>query len=135
MERLARWVLSVLAAYIILAFRATAHAGERKLDGIPTVCDSAVAEDDDRSLPQQTEHPKYASSPPAPSAITGDWLGRRNRVAPQEVTVYGDITQFYQGVTTGGLAQQFKYGGRGDYLIDLDADKLGLWQGAQIDLR
>jgi porin len=135
MERLARWVLCVLAAYIILAFRATAHAGERKLDGIPTVCDSAVAEDDDRSLPQQTEHLKYASSPPAPSAITGDWLGRRNRVAPQGVTVYGDITQFYQGVTTGGLAQQFKYGGRGDYLIDLDADKLGLWQGAQIDLR
>ena len=51
------------------------------------------------------------------------------------MTFFGDITQYYQGVTTGGLAQQFKYGGRGDYLIDMDSQKMGLWDGGHLDLR
>lgn len=51
------------------------------------------------------------------------------------VTFFGDITQYYHGVTSGGLARQFKYGGRGDYLIDLDSQKLGLWEGGHLDLR
>ena len=38
-------------------------------------------------------------------------------------------------MTTGGLAQQFEYGGRGDYLIDIDSGKAGLWEGGHLDLR
>ena len=48
---------------------------------------------------------------------------------------FGDLTQYYQGVTTGGRAQQFDYGGRGDYLIDIDTRKMGLWEGGHLDLR
>jgi porin len=51
------------------------------------------------------------------------------------LTFFCDITQYYQGVATGGLEQQFKYGGRGDYLIDLDSQKMGLWEGGRLDLR
>ena len=32
-------------------------------------------------------------------------------------------------------AQRFAYGGRGDYLIDFDTGKLGLWEGGHLDLR
>lgn len=69
------------------------------------------------------------------SQVTGDWLGARNTLAQSGVTVFGDLTQYYQGVTSGGLSQQFKYGWRGDYLIDFDSKKLGLWEGGHLDLR
>ncbi len=69
------------------------------------------------------------------SQATGDWLGARSTLAANGVTVFGDLTQYYQGVTSGGLSQQFKYGWRGDYLIDLDSQKLGLWDGGHLDLR
>ncbi len=38
-------------------------------------------------------------------------------------------TQFYQGVTSGGLSPQFEYGGKLDALPNFDGQKLGLWQG------
>jgi porin len=69
------------------------------------------------------------------SQLTGDWAGLRTHCAERGVTFFGDITQYYQGVTTGGLGRQFEYGGRGDYLIDLDSQKLGLWEGGSFDLR
>ena len=43
-------------------------------------------------------------------------------------------TQFYQGVATGGLEQAFQYGGRNDYFLNLDGEKLGLWEGAFVTL-
>lgn len=69
------------------------------------------------------------------SQLTGDWAETRNKLAENGLRVFGDITQYYQGVTTGGLAQQFKYGGRADYLIDIDSQKMGLWEGGHLDLR
>lgn len=67
--------------------------------------------------------------------LSGDWFGPRDDLAANGVTFFGDITQYYQGVTTGGLVRQFEYGGRGDYLLDFDSGKLGLWEGGQLDLR
>lgn len=67
--------------------------------------------------------------------LTGNWFGSRDDLAARGLTFFGDITQYYQGVTTGGMARQFEYGGRGDYLIDVDSEKLGLWQGGRLDLR
>ncbi|MGQ0635210.1 MAG: carbohydrate porin [Planctomycetaceae bacterium] len=69
------------------------------------------------------------------SLLTGDWWGWRNDLAEDGLTFFGDITQYYQGVTAGGLEQQFAYGGRGDYLVDLDSRKMGLWDGGHLDLR
>lgn len=108
--------------------------------------ESSAAETDAGSLPSLTD----ASYPPAPpqtpappwsgdfwtrSQLTGDWAGSRNDLAENGLTLFGDITQYYQGVTTGGLARQFEYGGRGDLLIDVDSRKLGLWEGGHLDLR
>jgi porin len=91
----------------------------------------------------QIETPVY-STPPSPtwsgdlwtrSQLTGEWCGARNHLTECGLTFFGDITQYYQGVAAGGLAQQFQYGGRGDYLIGLDSHKMGLWEGGHIDLR
>ena len=93
-----------------------------------------------------TEEIPVPAVPPAPglpwsgdlstrSQLTGDWFGARNGLAEHGLTFFGDITQYYQGVAAGGLARQFQYGGRGDYLIDLDSQKMGLWPGGHLDLR
>lgn len=98
------------------------------------------------STPSVTElfdAPALPPTPPPPwsggfstrSQLTGDWAGSRDALAANGLTFLGDITQYYQGVTSGGLEQQFRYGGRGDYLIDLDSQKMGLWEGGHLDLR
>jgi porin len=61
--------------------------------------------------------------------LTGDWFGARSGLRDRGITVDVSTTQFYQGVTTGGLEQSFPYGGRNDYFLTLDGEKLGLWRG------
>ncbi|MCC6492302.1 MAG: hypothetical protein IT424_04705 [Pirellulales bacterium] len=43
-------------------------------------------------------------------------------------------TQYFQGVTTGGLEQAFAYGGRNDYFLNFDGEKLGLCKGSFVTL-
>ena len=102
----------------------------------------AIAESS-RSLNEQIDTPSPPPTPVPPwsgdfwkrSQLTGDWFGSRNKLAENGFSFFGDLTQYYQGVTTGGRAQRFAYGGRGDYLIDIDTGKVGLWEGGHLDLR
>lgn len=68
------------------------------------------------------------------SKLTGDWLGARTRLLEQGITLDISTTQFYQGVASGGLEQEFPYGGRNDYFLNVDGQKAGLWQGLFITL-
>ena len=43
-------------------------------------------------------------------------------------------TQFYQGVASGGIQQNFQYSGRNDYFLNVDGEKAGLWKGLFINL-
>jgi len=67
--------------------------------------------------------------------LTGDWHGRRSGLAANGITFQGDVTQYYQGVTSGGLQRHFKYGGHSDYVVNMDLGKLGAWQGLFLKLR
>ncbi|HTI50506.1 MAG TPA: carbohydrate porin [Planctomycetaceae bacterium] len=119
------------------------------ISGLPLRADQ-IDSADVRSLTIPTSSPTdgaYASAPlPTPAVpwsgdyetrtqLTGDWDGVRDDLAENGLTFLGDITQYYQGVTSGGLARQFEYGGRGDYLIDVDSRKIGLWEDGHLDLR
>jgi porin len=66
--------------------------------------------------------------------LTGDWFGLRTRLRDRGVTIDVSTTQFYQGVASGGLEQSFPYGGRNDYFLSLDGEKLGLWKGFSVKL-
>lgn len=92
--------------------------------------------------PLQQAEPAVLSADPSPSApnpyagglldrqyLSGDWGGWRSRLADRGVTMDLFGTQFYQGVARGGLAREWEYGGRLDYLLNVDGHKLGLWQG------
>lgn len=66
--------------------------------------------------------------------LTGDWLGARSCLRDHGITLDVSTTQFYQGVTSGGLEQAFPYGGRNDYFLNVDGEKLGLWKGSFVTL-
>ena len=66
--------------------------------------------------------------------LTGDWNGWRSQLAERRVTMDFFATQFYQGVTSGGLSQEFEYGGKLDLLPNFDGQKLGLWQGLSANM-
>lgn len=69
------------------------------------------------------------------STLSGDWLGHREEIAAQGITFQGDLTQYYQGVTTGGLEQTFEYGGHADYVLNFNLGELGAWEGLFLKVR
>ena len=108
---------------------------------VSTVAATALAQlptDDPPILATQPAPPP----PPSPFSgpllerpkLTGDWFGTRSELAAQGVTLDISSTQYYQGVTSGGLEQSFRYGGRNDYFLNLDGEKVGLWKGSFITL-
>jgi porin len=94
-----------------------------------------------------TGAPPAAETPPEPPApppyggplaerakLTGDWFGARSALRDRGVTWDVSSTNFYQGVTSGGLNREFRYGGRADYVAAIDGAKAGLWDGLFVNL-
>ena len=67
--------------------------------------------------------------------LTGDWCGCRTCDAQQGVTYDFDSTNYYFGVTSGGLDREFEFGGHNDYVVNIDCGKLGGQEGLFIKLR
>jgi porin len=68
------------------------------------------------------------------SKMTGDWLGARSLIRESGFSWDIHNTNFYSGVASGGLEQTFQYRGRNDILLNINGEKVGLWQGSSIDL-
>jgi len=75
-----------------------------------------------------TDHGNFWTRP----FLTGDMGGLRSSLAGQGILFNVRETQFYQGVAGGGRKQQFRYGGKIDYIGIFDGGKLGLWNGLSI---
>jgi porin len=67
--------------------------------------------------------------------LTGDWCGLRSGWAENGIAVDADTTQWYLGVASGGLDREFRYAGRGDYLMNIDMGKLAGREGLFVKLR
>jgi porin len=67
--------------------------------------------------------------------LTGDWCGNRDYLACRGITFDWDVAHFYQGVTSGGLRNQPRYGGHGDYVTTVDFGKLGIQEGLFLKVR
>ena len=84
------------------------------------------------------------SGPPVPppfggplferTKLTGDWGGARNDLRDAGYTIDFSNTQYYQGVASGGVNQNFQYGGRNDLYLNVDGEKAGLWKGLFVTL-
>ncbi len=125
------------AAALLLLSAPALRADQIEPSGVDPAAPSTpnLTEESDAPAPPEAPAPPWCGDIWTRSQLTGDWGGLRSALAERGLTFYGDITQYYQGVTTGGLKQQFRYGGRADYLIDLDSRKMGLWEGGHLDLR
>jgi porin len=66
--------------------------------------------------------------------LTNYWWGLRPGLAEEGVTLDINTTQYYQGVASGGLQQDFRYGARNDYFVNIDGEKIGLWKGLFVTL-
>jgi porin len=64
--------------------------------------------------------------------LTGDWNGHRTSLAQHGIVFESALTQFYQGVASGGAEQRFRYGDKLDLFILGDTGRMGLWQGGKI---
>lgn len=83
---------------------------------------------------QEPEPPAFGGPIGERTKLTGDWLGHRSNLREQGVTLDVTSAQYYQGVAAGGQEQEFQYGGRNDYFLNVDTEKLGLWDGGAITL-
>jgi len=63
------------------------------------------------------------------TTMTGDWGGLRSDLAKKGITFDFTLTQTEMGVVSGGLNNAAEYGGRGDFIMNLDTGKAGLWPG------
>src|SRR5262245_21385581 len=68
--------------------------------------------------------------------LTGDWGGRRTHWKDDKgIVVDGSLSQFYQGITSGGTETGSEYNGMAQAGLELDLGKLAGWQywSAQIE--
>ena len=56
--------------------------------------------------------------------LTGDWGGSRTKLTDKGVDFEFRLSQYYQGVTSGGVNENSEYGGTMDYRLNIDAGKL-----------
>jgi porin len=56
--------------------------------------------------------------------LTGDWGGLRTDLAARGIDIDLRLSQYYQGVASGGVNERWEYGGTMDYRLNVDAEKL-----------
>jgi porin len=79
--------------------------------------------------------PKADQSIWARDKMTGDWGGSRPKLTELGFDAEFRLTQYYQGVTSGGVDTNGEYGGTMDYRLNIDANKLfGTWEGLSITM-
>ncbi|QDT53077.1 Porin B precursor [Caulifigura coniformis] len=66
--------------------------------------------------------------------LAGDLFGLRSGLEEKGIGLHFYATQFYQGLAAGGNESDWEYGGKLDSLIDIDGQKLGLWEGLFVNL-
>jgi porin len=67
--------------------------------------------------------------------FTGDWGGLRTQLHDHGIDVGLRLSQYGQGVASGGVDQNGEYGGTMDYRINADLKKLfGLWDGLSVSM-
>ena len=66
--------------------------------------------------------------------LTGDWGGARTDLENHGIKIDLRLTQYWQGVAKGGSNTNFAYGGKLDLFLNLDGQKLGLWEGLMINV-
>ena len=96
--------------------------------GLPAI---ALAQTDDESTGASPANESIWTR----DKLTGDWGGLRSDLTKHGIDIDLRLSQYYQGVTSGGRDTNDEYGGTMDYRVKLEGDKLfGTWEGFWIDM-
>ena len=97
-----------VAALLLFLSGLASGADPIESSGVEAIAGStpSLNEQIDAPAPPQTPAPPWSGDFWTRSQLTGDWFGSRNKLAENGFTFFGDLTQYYQGVTTGGRAQR-----------------------------
>ncbi len=71
----------------------------------------------------------------AQEPLLADWNGNRDYLAERGITFDLAAVTFYQGVTSGGVEQEFGFAGHGDYVANVQLGKFGFNEGLFLKLR
>lgn len=66
------------------------------------------------------------------AAMFGNWAGLKPCLAEHGIIASMRLSQFYQGVTSGGREQADRYGGKLDYRFTFLTEQTGLWKGGTL---
>jgi porin len=78
-------------------------------------------------LQAQEPPPAPPSAPAARETLTGDWDGARDRWKNKGVELDSSLTQFYQGVASGGTDTGSEYNGTAQAKLSFDFGKIAGW--------
>jgi porin len=67
--------------------------------------------------------------------LTGDWDGVRNELSSRGIQVDAEFMQYVQMVADGGVDRSAAWGGKQNYMLHLDLQKMGLVPGALVYVR
>ena len=81
-----------------------------------------------------SEPPSFGGDWDSRTKLTGDWGGLRDELRDYGISLDIRATTYYQGTVSGGLHDGFEFGGRNDYILNIDGQKAGLWPGLFIGL-
>src|SRR5262245_5339125 len=85
------------------------------------------------SVPTREQAPASATQPPTAGGlhqdeVTGDWGGVRSRCKDKGVVFDSSLTQFYQGVASGGSETGSEYNATAQAKLEFDFGKLAGWE-------
>ena len=66
--------------------------------------------------------------------LFGDGGGVRTKLGEHGIAVDLRLSQFYQSVEDGGVNENDEYGGKVNYIVNVDGHKAGLWEGLFLHL-
>ncbi len=96
--------------------------------------DSKTGAEDAKPAPEQTVKEQFEDVWTR-DKLTGDWGGWRTDVLDHGIDIDLRLSQYYQGVTSGGVDTNSEYGGTMDYRVHIDTSKpLGTWVGLTVDI-
>jgi porin len=96
--------------------------------------DSKTGAQDAKPAPEQTVKEQFEDIWTR-DKLTGDWGGWRTDLLDHGIDAQFRLSQYYQGVTSGGVETNSEYGGTMDYRVNTDLRKLfGFWDGLSVNM-
>jgi porin len=126
-RRWAKHARRAFAAFALIGIGATAANADEYIATPERDCQAAAT--------AEAPPPDFGGCICCREKLTGDWFGHRTCAAQNGVLFDFDHTYFYYGVTSGGLEQDSAFGGHGDYVVNMDMNKLAGREGMFVKLR